>query len=169
MLKLVAALLSLPATLLAVVAGTGVLVVDVREADGPHIILPVPLLLAQAAASFAPREQARIDAGELRESLPAARELLRALSRAEDGELLRVEEPGEQVVISKAGDTLRVRIHGRGEDVAADVPLAMAEAILRDAEGGVAAADVVAALRQARLTDLVEVRDGHSQVKVSVW
>ena len=58
MLK-VAAILATPLVASGLFLGaTGVLLVDVREGgpDGMHIVVPVPLIVAQAALSFAPEE-----------------------------------------------------------------------------------------------------------------
>lgn len=173
MLKVAVILAALPLALLALVAGTGVLVVDVREAGphGHHLVVPVPLVLAQAAAALAPRGKTEVDLpAELREHLAAVEKLVEALAAASDGELVRVEEPHEQVRIAKVGNALQVRVHGAREDVSANVPLRMLTEILRQAHGDrIAAADLVGALREARLSDLIDVRDGDTRVKVWVW
>jgi hypothetical protein len=174
MVKLVAALAAVPMSLLAVVAGTGILVVDVREGgrDGHHIVVPVPLVAVQVAASFAPRGKAHVDLGEARRYLPVAEDVLQALSAAGDAELVRVEERDEQVVITKAGDLLQVRVHasGKKEEVAVDLPLSLARELLhKSRDGQVDAVDAVGLLRQARLTRLVDVRDGDDHVSVTLW
>ena len=112
MVKLLA-VLSVPATLVAAVASLGVAVVDVREGgpDGHHIVVPVPLALVQTAMAFVPEEKVRVKVDHAAKHLPLAREVLEALAAGPDGELVRVEEPGEQVVITKVGDTLRVHVH----------------------------------------------------------
>jgi hypothetical protein len=174
MVKLVAALAAVPMSLLAVVAGTGILVVDVREGgpDGHRIVVPVPLVAVQVAASFAPRAATRVDLSEARRYLPVAEDVLRALADAPDGEFVRVEERDEQVVITKRGDVLQVRVHGNAkkEEVAVDLPLSIARELLRKGrDGQLDAADAVGLLRQARLTRLVDVRDGDDHVSVSIW
>jgi hypothetical protein len=46
----------------------------------------------------------------------------------------------------------------------------MVQQSLRQLRGGrIDAAGLVGALRQARLTDLVDVQDGNDHVKISVW
>ncbi len=84
---------------------------------------------------------------------------------------MRVEEPGEQVVIVKAGEVLNVSVHGRrGEDVQVNVPLRMLIALLSHAESGrIEPGDLARALGESRLTDLVDVRDGNDRVRVYVW
>lgn len=173
MLKIAAILVALPLALLALVAGTGVLVVDVQESgpDGHHLVVPVPLLLAQTAVALVPRGRAEVDLPpDFREHLLAAEKLIEALAAAPDGELVGVEDRQEQVRVAKVGDTLQVRVHGPREDVSVNVPLGMVTEILRHSRGDrIAAADLVGALREARLSDLVDVRDGDTHVKVWVW
>ena len=54
LLKIGAALAAVPLAMAGVVAGTGVVVVDVRSSDGPHIVVPVPLILAETAGHLVP-------------------------------------------------------------------------------------------------------------------
>jgi len=170
MTKLVA-VLAIPAALLATVAALGVAVVDVKDGGpgGHHLIVPVPLLLVQGAAAFAPREWARVELGEAAAYVPLAREVLAALGEAPDGELVRVEEPGQLVLVSKSGDLLQVRVRDGDDDVSVNVPLRLALRALPAHGRAVSAADVAAALAGARFTDLVEVREGRDHVRVWVW
>ena len=171
MLK-VAAVLAFPAALVASVASTRFMVVDVREGgpDGHRIVLPVPLFLAQTAVSFAPTDKTLIDVPELDEHLPAALKMIDALREAADGELVRVEEGDELVAVSKRDDMLEVRIRGGHETVDVSVPLRVVSDILRDAQDGeIHAADVIAALSSASRTNLVEVHDGDEHVRVWIW
>ena len=170
MVKLLA-VLSVPAALVAGVASLGIVVVDVREAGpaGTHIVVPVPLVLAQAALTFVPEQKVRMKLDRAEKYLPLAREALEALAQSADGELVRVEEPGEEVVITKEGDTLHVRVHDEDDDVTVNVPLRLALAAVPDARGRVRMADVAVALGSTRFTDVVDVRSGGDHVKVSVW
>jgi len=170
MVKLMA-VLSVPAALLAAVASLGVVVVDVREGGpgGTRIVVPVPLFVAQTALSLVPADKTRVDLDRAAEHLPLAREVLEALADGPDGELVRVEEPGERVVIVKEGAVLRVRVVGRDEDVTVNVPLALALAALPDERGQVSPLLLAGALGTARFTDLVDVRSGGDHVKVYVW
>ena len=171
MLK-VAAVLAIPMAMFATVASTSFLVVDVQESgpDGVHIVVPVPLFLVQAAASFVPDSKADVDLPEIEEYLPVAEAVIEALREAPDGELVRVEEPHELVVVSKVGDTLEVRVESDDEDVSVNLPLSAAAAILGQVEGGsIHAADVIGVLRTVSRTDLVEVRNGDEHVKVWIW
>jgi hypothetical protein len=170
MVKLLA-VLSVPAALLAGVASLGIVVVDVREGgpDGTHIVVPVPLVLAQGALLFVPEEKVRVKMDRAEKYLPLARELVEALAEGPDGELVRVEEPGEEVVITKKGDTLEVRVQDKNDDVAVNIPLALAMAAVPDAHGRIRMADLAGALGSTRFTDLVDVQSGNDHVKVSVW
>lgn len=174
MVKL-AAILAVPVALVATVASLGVLVVDVREGgpDGHRIVVPVPLVLAQAALAVAPavaEQDLRIPDRDVLDHIGVARGVLEALAAGPDGELVRVEEPDEQVVITKEGRSLHVRVHGKsGEDVSVNVPLRMALSALPDSEGRISALDLAGTLGTVRFTDLVEVHDGNNHVKVWVW
>ena len=173
MLKL-AILLGVPVALLATVASLGVVVVDVREGgpDGNRIVVPVPLVFAQAALAVAPMaapaDKLRIP-HEAAEHMGLAREVVEALAAAPDGELVRVEERDQQVVITKEGRTLKVRVTGERENVSVNVPLHLALSALPGADGRIRTAALAGALSSVRFTDLVEVRDGNDQVRIWVW
>ncbi len=173
MLKLlVVGALAVPVAAAGVVAATGVAVVDVREAGGGHhIVVPVPLVLAQAAAAFVPAERTRVHLDhEALRHLPLARQALAALAEAEDAELVRVEEPGQHVSIRKEGRTLQVHVDDRGEQVDVTVPIDAALSLLPDDTGRITASDAVWALQQARFTRVVDVhgRNG-DQVRVTIY
>jgi hypothetical protein len=101
--------------------------------------------------------------------MPVAREVLEALEAGPDGELVRVEEPDEKVVIVKEGRTLRVRVHDHGNDVAVNVPIRMALSALPDASGRVSTAALAASLWSARFTDVVDVQDGNDHVTIKIY
>ncbi len=175
MVKL-AVVLGVPIAMLATVASLGVVVVDVREGGpaGHHVMVPVPLVLAQAALAvapaFAPTDKLRVPQGEPLEHIGLARDLIDALAKAPDGELVRVEEQDEQVVITKQGRALHVRVHGeRGEDVDVNVPLHLALQALPDRHGRIHTGALAASLGSVRFTDLVHVRDGKDEVRIWVW
>jgi len=172
MVKL-AAVLAVPFALLATVASLGVVVVDVQEGgpDGHRIVVPVPLVFAQAALAAAPivaEEQLRIP-DEALEHIGIAREILEALAAAPDGVLVEVEEPDEHVVIRKEGDKLVIKVHGKGEDVSVNVPLHLAMSSLPDSHGRVSTLAMAGSLGAVRFTDLVEVHDGDDRVRIYVW
>jgi hypothetical protein len=98
-----------------------------------------------------------------------AREVLEALAAAPDGELVRVEERDEVVVITKEGRSLHVQVSGRKENVSVNVPLHLARQALPDENGRIQTAALAGALGAVRFTDLVDVRDGDDHVRVYVW
>jgi hypothetical protein len=170
-----AVLLGVPVALLATVASLGIVVVDVREGgpDGHRILVPVPLALAQAALAVAPAvaptDKLRIPDREALEHMGLAREVLEALAAAPDGELVRVEERDELVVIAKEGRNLKVRVTGGKEDVSVNVPFALALEALPDEDGRIRTVALAGALSAVRFTDLVDVKDGDDHVRVWVW
>ena len=173
MVKL-AAVLAVPLALLATVASLGVVVVDVQEGgpDGHRIMIPVPLVFAQAALAVAPvvaQEELRIP-DEAIEHIGIAREILEALADAPDGVLVHVEEPDEEVLIRKEGDKLVIQVRGRnGEDVSVNVPLSLALSALPDSDGQISTLAMAGSLSALRFTDLVEVHDGKDHVRIWVW
>lgn len=173
LLKLGAVLASIPLTMVGVVAGTGVVVVDVKTHDGPRIVVPMPLLLAETAVRLAPTHSAqnalnRIE--RVRQYLPVAEEVVAALAEAPDAELVRVDDGREHVRIAKVGDMLQIRVQSPDEKVSVNVPISLVQDALRQAHHGrLDPGDLVASLRRARMTDLVVVDDRDDHVKISVW
>jgi hypothetical protein len=171
MVKL-AAVLSLPLVFVGMLSTSSCLVVDVKEGgpDGLHLIIPVPLVLAQAALSFVPDEHTRIPCPEAVEYLPVAERVIEELMAMPDTELVRIEEDDELVVISKTGDNLEVEVYGDREEVSISLPLTAVRDILASFDGETfEASEVVAALRGISRTDLVYVRDGDEEVKIWIW
>jgi hypothetical protein len=165
-------LLGVPVALLATVASLGILVVDVRDGGGQRIVVPVPLVLAQAAVAVAPAvagEKMRIPDREALAHMGVAREVMEALAKSPDGELVRVEERDEQVVITKQGRMLQVRVQSAKENVAVNVPLYVALQALPDEQGNIRTTGLAAALGTVRFTDLVDVQDGKDHVRIYVW
>ena len=172
MLKLAVALAVPLSLMLATLASTSFLVVDVRPNDGPRIVVPVPLILIQAATAFVPEDEIDCDIPEeARQYLPMARAALQALREVPDAELVRVDTPDEQVLIRVREEMLEIRVRGRNdEDVEVNVPLDTAEQILVDVmSDDFHPADVVRALRRVSRTDLVRVDTGDEHVKVWIW
>jgi hypothetical protein len=172
MLKIMAVAAAVPVALVAGVASLGVMVVDVREggADGHHFVIPVPLAVAQTALAFVPAEKMHVPMDhKALEHLPVAREVLEALADGPDGEIVRVEEENELVVVEKRGRSLHVKVHDHGSDVEVNVPLTVALAALPDANGRIHTGDIATALWSARFTDVVEVNDGNDHVSVSIY
>jgi hypothetical protein len=105
MLKLIlAGAAALPIAATGTVAATGVAWVDVREGgpNGTRIVVPVPLVAAEIAAAFIPTPDLRMKMdGEALAQLGNARKVVQALRDAPDGELVRVEEGDDTVVVAK--------------------------------------------------------------------
>lgn len=171
MLKiLLAGAVAVPIAGAGVLAGTGVAWVDVKDPrEGMHIVVPVPLILAQTAAAFVPTPKAHVNLGKAKQYLPVAREVVEALKESPDGELVRVEERDEEVVIRKVGQVLEIRVKDGGDDVAVNVPLDAALELIQE-DGNITPWAAVGALRHARFTQLVEVNSRNGErVKISVW
>jgi len=170
-----AIILGVPIAMLATIASLGVVVVDVREGGpgGHRVVVPVPLVFAQAALAVAPavapRDKLRIPDAEALEHIGLAREVLEAIAAAPDGELVRVEEANEQVVITKEGRSLRVQVHSDHENVNVTVPFHLAMQALPDRDGRINTTAIAGALSAVRFTDLVDVQDGKDHVRVYVW
>jgi hypothetical protein len=170
-----AVLLSIGVVLGALVAVTGVMVVDVRKADGTRLVVPVPLLLAQAAARFGPTGAAAAEVdrqvARVRQYLPAAAEVLVAVAESPDCELASVDKGDEHVRVSKVGDALHVRVDNPRENTELHVPFALARRALQEArEGPVSPGAMVAMLRHSRLTQLADVhKSGGDHVKIKIW
>ena len=163
---------AVPAIAAGSVAATGVVVVDVKEPrGGQHIVVPVPLALAQVAAAFVPEDKMHLRLPrEAEQYMPVARQVLTALADAEDGELVRVEEPGKKVSIRKEAGVLRVSVDDGSEHVKVQVPISLALSVLPEPGSRFSPSDAVWALQHARLTEVVSVqgRDGE-QVTVTVY
>jgi hypothetical protein len=173
MVKL-AILLGVPVALLATVASLGVIVVDVREGgpNGHRFVVPVPLVVAQAALAIAPMaapHHAMKLPPEAVEHLGLAREVLEAIEAAPDGEFVRVEQRDEQVVVAKEGRYFKVHVTGPRENVSVNVPLHLALAALPGGDGRIRTVALAGALGGVRFTDLVDVQDGNDHVRVWVW
>ena len=91
---LLASVVAVPVATTATVAATGVAWIDVKEGgrDGHRIVLPVPLLLAETAASFIPEKELDLKLPpEALAHLGAAREVLQELAASPDGEYVHSE------------------------------------------------------------------------------
>ena len=166
-------LLSIPLLLFGLVAGTGLVVVDVKTEDGPRIVVPFPLLLARAALGFAPEAATRIEIPELSEYSDIASRLVAELRDCGDGVLVEVEDGTEHVLIEKVGDEIAIDVDSDREEVSVRIPLAAAAGILDGYEGGrLKVAEVLDALSSSGSlsgTDLVHVPSDEEEVRIWVW
>lgn len=139
MLK-VGAIVATPFLLVALFLGvTGILIVDVREGgpDGTHIVIPVPLVVAQAALALAPAEA-------------------------------RYVKCDESVLVRKEGKCITIDVNEADEQVHCRVPLKSVARILAAYDGeGFSTSTMIRALRSAPRGDLVHVRDGQDEVRIT--
>ncbi|MFQ5744036.1 MAG: hypothetical protein ACE5HV_10660 [Acidobacteriota bacterium] len=170
--KLLIGLLIIPAILLGLLLSADYVVVDVRAGgpQGHHLIIPVPLFLAQVAVRFAPSEAQYIAVPEIAPYLPAIEQAVDELRGARDGVLVSVEEGEEKVLVAKAGENIKVDVvEGEDEEVHVTVPLDAAKDILSHYDGeGFRTRELVKVIRSLS-GDLVHLRDGDEEVKIWIW
>ncbi len=171
MLKTAALVLaSIPVVLAAMLLSSSCVVVDVKQADGPRIIVPVPLFVARAALTFAPDEAKHVNVPELAEYRDVAEEILSELRDAPDGVLVEVSSDGEHVLIEKVGDRLEIDVHGDDEEVSVTVPITLVLDILDSYNGEeLTTSEVLRALASVSRTDLVHVKTKDEEVRVWIW
>ena len=171
MLKIAAiAVLSIPLLLVGVCLSSSCVVVDVRPADGPRIIVPIPLVFARAALAFAPDEATHIEIPELDDYADVAKQIVDELLDATDGVLVEVHDGGEHVLIAKVGDQIEINVDGDEEQVTVRLPLTVIAEILESYDGEkLETRDVLEALSTLSRTKLVHVRTADEEVKVWIW
>jgi hypothetical protein len=171
MLKL-GILVATPFLLVALVFGaTGVAVVNVQESGpgGTHLVIPVPLVLAQVALTFAPHEAKYVECSDFAPYAPLAEKIVAELRKAPDFTLIEVQEDDQHVMIKKVGKFLEVNVEERGETVHCRVPLKAAERFLASYDGqGFPTKAAIWALRGTPHGELVHVRDGGDEVSVRI-
>lgn len=149
---------------------TGMVVVDVHEADGAHVVVPVPLAVARAGSVFLPDEAERVHAPEFAEARRYADRIVDGLRGSGDGTLVEVRDGDEHVTVTKEGHSLLVRVReGTDKTVDVVVPLRSVEAVVEayDEEGGYfRTSDLLAALSHAPDGELVDVADGGDRVEI---
>ena len=146
------------------------MIVDVRQADGPRVIVPVPLFVARAALVFAPDEVAHVDVPELAEYLDVVEQIVDELLDAPDGVLVEVHDDEEHVLIAKVGDDIEIEVDGEEEEVSVRLPLIVVADILESYDGEeFEARDVREVLSTISRTEIVHVRTADEEVKIYVW
>ena len=78
-----------------IIGTTGLAVVEVDAEDGPHLVIPVPLILAQAALAFAPHDAKYVECPEFAPYQDLAERVLEELASVEDFVMVEVEEGDE--------------------------------------------------------------------------
>jgi hypothetical protein len=171
MTPLKAILIAAVATPLALAAMAKYVIVDVREGgpEGTRLIVPVPIMLAQIAARFAPQEFRHLRDPKLSEYMPLLRVAARELQQAGDAEFVRVEERDETVSIVKSGGNLVIEVAQPGEHVSVRFPVAALEQIFENSHGDcLHPAEIFSVLRETS-GELVHVADGEDEVRIWVW
>jgi hypothetical protein len=176
MLKLAALVVSTPLLVAEVFLGPVIGVVEVRESrECARLLIPFPIVLAQAAPIFLPEEvRVPLDRRGPEHFSPAqaagAGRVLSTLRQSPNAELVRITAPDETVSIRKEGDRLKVDVRTGHEKVRVTIPMRMAMELLEGAQrGALEPADLTAALRRLPRGKLVHVRDGEAEVKVWVF
>ncbi len=171
MLKL-GLILASPFLLVALVVGaTGIAVVDVHEGgpDGTHLVVPVPLILAQAALTFAPHEAKYVECPDLAPYEDLADEIVRELRKAPDFTLIEVHDAEDDVIIRKVDGVLDISVRDGEDDVHCRVPLKSAQRLIAAYDGhGFPTKAAVWALRDAPRGELVHVTDGEDEVRIRI-
>ena len=146
-------------------------VVRVVQTDGPTIIVPAPAILGQVVLAFTPAREREIEFDfDLTPYREPGREFIRELRATPDAELLRVDQDGETVVISKQGDRIRIEVDNRDETVKVNAPIAAFEAFLEAYEGkGMRLTQLAGMIRHFDSGKVVEVRTADTDVDVWIW
>lgn len=162
---------AIPLLLLGMIASSSFVIVDVTTEDGPHIVIPVPLALAQTALRFAPIEVRDIPVAEIQEYAPIIDELVDELSAMPDAVLVEVEDGQDHVLVEKVGDEIAVSVRERGEDkVDVHIPLAMLRDVVDSFDGeSLELHKILRSIGTVSNRDLVHVKDGGDEVKVWIW
>lgn len=166
------------ALMFAAAASQGCLLVEVHEkSEGFHVVVPVPLFLADVALMFVPEEELRVE-GPPVEDLPYSTEELAAIAKraietlaeADDGELVSVHDGSDTVLISKVGAELHIEVETDSEQVFVRAPLASAISALDAWDGAfIYLPDLLDAVEQAPKGRLVEVHSDAADVKITMW
>ncbi len=109
----------------AILYSDGAISVRVKEhkPDGTNIYLPVPAMLASAAASFIPECHLRQFREQAGPHLPLIQAAIEGLRNSPDGELVEVKNSREYVRVVKRGGTLYVDVESDSEHVRVSLPL----------------------------------------------
>lgn len=158
--------------MLLLVGATGVMVVDVQEGgtDGHHFVIPVPLVLAQAAMTFAPDDAKYVSCPEFAPYQELAEKVLHELQDIPDATLVEVEDGTEHVRVWKDGSLIRVSVKDDEDTVDCALPIKSALQIIESYDGtGFPTKAAIWGLRRAPMGTLVNVNDGDDKVKITMF
>jgi hypothetical protein len=146
---------------------TGILLVDVRGSRrDPH--RSIPLVVAQAALALAPAEARYVRCENLGQYQEIATRLVDELTRCPDFVIAEVVERDESVLVRKEGKCITIDVKEADEQVHCRVPLKSVARILAAYDGeGFSTSTMIRALRSAPRGDLVHVRDGQDEVRIT--
>jgi len=160
------------ATLLLIgyVVEAGIAVVHVKTPD-THIWIPVPVAVGHLVGKFIdlplsqePEFETLLDYGE------EAVEIVRQLKDLPDSILVEVSKTRERVRIFKRGGSLCIDVDNANEKVKVRLPLHAAEGLLEAlSHRHVNVGDLVACLEWQPAGDIVHVKNGNEEVRISIW
>lgn len=154
------------------VLSTSWLVVYVHEKnEGWRLMVPAPVFLADIALRIGGAQAEQVDLPpEALEFLPMLRPIVDELAKAPDFEMIRVEEPGQNVSVRKVGQNFEVSVLEDDQTVHVTIPLAALEAAARAArDGQLRIGELAGMLHGVSRTKLVDVRQPGQDVAVWVW
>ena len=113
----------------AALSSEGFIAVKVHEkkANGTHLTLIVPAAMVPATLHFVPKEDLKDAGRDIRPYLPIIDAAIPALEDCPDGVLVEVRDPGEHVLIQKAGGSVVIDVDDHGDVVHVSVPLRAAQ------------------------------------------
>ena len=94
-----------------------------KQAQGHHINVIAPAMLAPIAAHFIPRRNLRDASQQFRQYLPAINTALKSLRQTDDFVIVEVKEPDEHVQVMKSGGSIVVEVDDPDETVDVSAPL----------------------------------------------
>jgi hypothetical protein len=101
-----------------------------KQAQGHHIDVIAPAVLAPIAAHFIPQGNLRDASQQFRQYLPAINAALKSLQQTDDFVIVEVKEPDEHVRVMKSGGSIVVDVDDPNETVHVSAPLrAMSDAV----------------------------------------
>lgn len=147
-------------------------VVYVHDRDeGLRLVIPAPVFLAEIGLRLGGIHKNAIDLPpEAREALPLLRPLIEELRKAPDFEMVRVQEPGLDISVRKAGDTLDISVDDHGEQVRVKAPLSLVETAARAMEDGhLRIGELSGIFHGVSRMKLVDVHQDNQDVRIWIW
>lgn len=116
----------------AIVSSEGFIHVKVNEnrANGTHLSLIVPAMIAPMAVRFVPNRDLAQASANVRQYLPVIDAAISGLRNCPDVTLVDVTDRSDHVTVVKAGDSIVVDANDRGETVHVAVPLHAAQSTI---------------------------------------